>query len=372
VEQQRQTPPFRADHVGSLLRPKKLLAARAACHAGTLPSAELRGIEDECVRSAVALQEGVGLRGITDGDFRRNDWFLDFMFAFEGITRTSDHARVPFSEGIDFMAPIARVTGKVKCPAAGIMVEDFRFLKSCVTRTAKLCIPAPAMFYSVITPASVDAAVYPDLAEFWRDLGTAYQDAIRHLIAAGCRYLQIDDVNAANIVDPDWQAFWRERGHDPARLVGAFIDLNNAAIADRPPGVTVAVHMCRGNYQSQWAGQGGYDMVAEQYFTRCAVDAFFLEYDDARSGDFSPLRYVPQDKIVVLGLITSKRPALEPRAGIMRRIDAAASYVPPERLCLSPQCGFASTQEGNRLTEEEQRAKLAHLVSIATEVWGGA
>ena len=372
MEQQRETPPFRADHVGSLLRPKQLLAARAAWHTGRLPRAELRSIEDECVRAAVALQEGVGLRGITDGDFRRDDWFLDFMFSFEGITCTSDRARVPFSEGIDFMAPIARVTGKVRCPAGGIMVEDFKFLKSCVTRTPKLCIPAPAMFYSVITPASVDSSVYPDFAEFWRDLGVAYNEAIRHLIAAGCRYLQIDDVNSANIVDPNWHAFWRGRGHDPARLVGAFIDVNNAAIAGRPPGVTVTVHMCRGNYQSQWAGQGGYDMVAEQYFTRSAVDGFFLEYDDARSGDFTPLRYMPKDKIVVLGLVTSKRPALEPRAEILRRIDAATKHVSLDRLCISPQCGFASTQEGNKLTEDEQRAKLAHVVSIAAEVWGSA
>jgi 5-methyltetrahydropteroyltriglutamate--homocysteine methyltransferase len=371
MEQRRQTPPFRADHVGSLLRPKKLFAARAAWRAGTLSRTELRSIEDESVRDAVTLQESVGLRGITDGDFRRDDWFLDFMFSFEGITRTSEYARVPFSEGNDFMAPIARVTGKVKCPAGGIMVEDFRFLKSIVTKTPKVCIPAPAMFYSVITPASVDPAVYPDFAEFWSDLGLAYRDAIGHLIAAGCTYLQIDDVNAANIADPNWQAFWQMRGHDPERLVGAFIDVNNAAIGDRPSGVTVAVHMCRGNYQSQWAGQGGYDMVAERYFAQSAVDTFFLEYDDSRSGDFTPLRHMPKDKIVVLGLMTSKHPALESPSEIRHRIDAAAKYVPLERLCISPQCGFASTQEGNKLSEDDQRAKLAHLVAIAAEVWGG-
>jgi 5-methyltetrahydropteroyltriglutamate--homocysteine methyltransferase len=372
MERQRQKPPFRADHVGSLLRPKKLFTARAAWHAGTLPRSELRAIEDDCVRSAVAMQEGVGLRAITDGDFRRDDWFLDFMFSLEGITRTAEHARVPFSGGLHFLAPLGRVTGKVKCPAGGIMVEDFEFLKSAVTRTPKVCIPAPAMFYTVIGQSSVDESVYPHLEEFWSDLGAAYKAAVGHLAAAGCTYLQIDDVNSANIADPNWQAFWRGRGLDPARLVSSFIELNNAAIANRPPGVTAVIHMCRGNYQSQWAAQGGYDMVAEQYFTQSAVDGFFLEYDDERSGGFAPLRHVPADKIVVLGLMTSKRPALESRDEIRRRIDAAAKYIPLDRLCISPQCGFASTQEGNKLTEDEQRAKLAHLVALATEVWGSA
>lgn len=368
----RSKPPFRADHVGSLLRPKRLFAARAAWRAGTLPHAELRKLEDECVRGAVTLQESVGLQAITDGDFRRDDWFLDFMFSLEGITRTKETKRVPFSDGIDFHAPLARVTGKVKCPARGIMVEDFRFLKSIVSRTAKICIPAPAMFYTVIGPESIDSTVYADPAEFWTDLGKAYQDAIAHLAAAGCTYLQIDDVNSANIVDPNWQAFWRGRGLDPQRLVDSFIALNNAAVGQRPRGMTAVIHMCRGNYQSQWAAQGGYDMVAERYFKQSAVDGYFLEYDDQRSGDFTPLQYMPTDKIVVLGLMTSKFAKLESRDEIRRRLDAATKYVPLERLCISPQCGFASTQEGNKLTEDEQRAKLAHLVSLATEIWGSA
>ena len=368
----RNKPPFRADHVGSLLRPKRLFAARAAWRAGTLAHAELEKLEDECVRSAVALQEGVGLRSITDGDFRRDDWFLDFMFSLEGITRTQEHARVPFSGGVDFMAPLGRVIGKVKCPAGGIMVEDFKFLKSIVSQTPKICIPAPAMFYTVIGPASVDSAVYPDLREFWLDLGKAYKDAIGHLAAAGCTYLQIDDVNSANIADPNWQGFWRSRGLDPAQLVDSFIELNNIAVGQRPRGMTAVIHMCRGNYQSQWAAQGGYDMVAERYFTRSAVDGFFLEYDDQRSGDFTPLRHMPADKTVVLGLMTSKYAKLEARDEIRRRVDSAAKYVPLERLCLSPQCGFASTQEGNKLSEDEQRAKLVHLVSLAKEIWGSA
>src|SRR5262245_5955639 len=313
VEGSRTQPPFRADHVGSLLRPKRLFAARAAWRAGTLPLAELHKLEDECVREAVALQEGVGLHSITDGDFRRDDWFLDFMFSLEGITRTTETKRVPFSDGNDFQAPVARITGKVRCPARGIMVEDFRFLKSIVSRTAKICIPAPAMFYTVIGPQSVDAAVYPDPAEFWVDLGKAYQDAIAHLAAAGCTYLQIDDVNSANIADPNWQTFWRGRGHDPERLVDGFIAVNNAGVSKRPRDMTAVIHMCRGNYQSQWAGQGGYDMVAQRYFKQSAVDGFFLEYDDHRSGDFTPLKHVPADKIVVLGLMTSKFAKLESR-----------------------------------------------------------
>ncbi len=372
MEEHRVEPPFRADHVGSLLRPKLLFAGRAAWHAGSLPRAQLRKIEDQSIREAVAMQESVGLRAITDGDFRRDDWFLDFMFSLEGITRTTEHARVPFSGGIAFMAPLGRITGKVRCPDEGIMVDDFRFLSSIATHTPKICIPAPAMFYTVIGPASVDPAVYPDLGEFWEDLGIAYEDAIDHLVQAGCTYVQIDDVNSANLSDPNWQAFWRGRGLDPAQLINSFISLNNAAVASRPVGVTAVIHMCRGNYQSQWAAEGSYDMVAERYFTQSAVDGFFLEYDDARSGDFAPLRHMPEDKMVVLGLMTSKRAALEPRDEIRRRIDAAAKYVPLERLCISPQCGFASTQEGNKLTEAEQRAKLAHLVQIATDVWGSA
>jgi 5-methyltetrahydropteroyltriglutamate--homocysteine methyltransferase len=372
VEGSRTQPPFRADHVGSLLRPKRLFASRAAWRAGTLPLAELRKVEDECVRDAVAMQESVGLRSITDGDFRRDDWFLDFMFSLEGLTRTRETKRVPFSDGIDFQAPIARVTGKVRCPAGGIMVEGFRFLKSIVSQTAKICIPAPTMFYSVIGPESIDATVYPDPAEFWSDLAKAYADAIAHLAAAGCTYLQIDDVNSANITDPSWQAFWRERGLDAQRLVDSFIALNNAAVSQRPGGMTLVTHMCRGNYQSQWAAQGSYDMVAERYFRQSAVDGYFLEYDDHRSGDFTPLRHMPSDKIVVLGLMTSKFPRLEPRDELRRRLDTATKYVPLERLGISPQCGFASTQEGNKLTEDEQRAKLVHLVSLATEIWGSA
>jgi 5-methyltetrahydropteroyltriglutamate--homocysteine methyltransferase len=368
----RTKPPFRADHVGSLLRPKKLFDARAAWHARDLALAELRKIEDECVRHAVALQEGAGLRSVTDGDFRRDDWFLDFMFAFEGMDRGTETARVPFSGGVDFPAPLARVTSKLRCPPGGIAVDAFAFLKAATRATAKLCIPAPAMFYTVIDRARVDVRAYPEIDAFWTDLGEAYRAAVEAYAAAGCTYIQIDDVNTANLADPNWQSYWRQRGLDGAKLVDAFIAVNNAAIGRRPVGMTAAIHMCRGNYQSQWAAQGSYDMVAERYFTQSQVDAFFLEYDDERSGDFAPLRFMPRDKIVVLGLMTSKTPALENADDLKRRIEAAAKYVPLERLCISPQCGFASTQEGNKLTQDEQRRKIEHLVRIADDVWGSA
>jgi len=371
MTQPRQKPPFRADHVGSLLRPKELFDARAAWHAGRLPYTALRRIEDDYVIAAVGMQESVGLRAITDGDYRRDDWFLDFMFSLRGITRGTERARVPFSGGVDFLAPIAKVTGKVRCPSGGIGVDDFRFLKSATTRTPKFCMPAPAMFHTVIRKESVEPSVYPDIEEFWRDLARAYGDAVGHIVAAGCTYLQIDDVNSANIADANWQSFWRGRQQDPESLVDSFIALNNAAIESRPREVTAVIHMCRGNYQSQWAAQGSYEMVAERYFNLSKVDGFFLEYDDERSGDFAPLRFMPKDKIVVLGLITSKRAALESKDDIRRRIDEAVKYVPLERLCISPQCGFASTQEGNRLSQEEQRAKLSLLVEVATEIWGG-
>jgi 5-methyltetrahydropteroyltriglutamate--homocysteine methyltransferase len=348
-----------------------LFEARRKWHGGKLAREELRRIEDDCIRDVVAMQEEVGLKGITDGDFRRDDWFLDFMFALDGMERSGEHASVPFSGGVTFEAPLATVAGKVKCPDGGIMVEDFKFLQSIVKQTPKLAIPAPVMFYTLIDPRRLDRRIYREPEEFWSDLAHAYSDAIGYFAEAGCRYLQIDDVNSANIADTRRQAFWRERGHEPQKLVDSFIDLNNAAIARRPDDMTAVVHMCRGNYQSQWAGEGGYDMVAERYFSRLNVDAFFLEYDDARSGGFEPLKFVPKDKIVVLGLMTSKLPALESKDELKRRIDEAAQYVPLEQLCISPQCGFASTQEGNRLTQDEQRRKLEHLVEIAEEVWGG-
>lgn len=367
----RSKPPFRADHVGSLLRPPALVEARKEWREGKFSADDLRIIEDACIREAVAMQEEVGLKGITDGDFRREDWFLDFMFSFDGIERSGAHHAVPFSGGIAFNAPVAEISAKIRCPEAGIGIDAFKFLQSAATRTAKVCIPAPAMFYTVVEKEMAERTAYDDWQGFWSDLGVAYAEAVGHLAKAGCIYLQIDDVNSANIADPNWQQFWASRGLKAEEIIDRFIALNNAAIDSRPQGMTAAVHMCRGNYQSEYAASGSYDMVAERYFNGMKVDAFFLEYDDSRSGGFEPLRFMPKDKTVVLGLMTSKTPALEPKDVLKRRIEEASRYVDLDRLCLSPQCGFASTQEGNRLTEDEQRRKLRHLVEVATEVWGG-
>ncbi|HKJ73102.1 MAG TPA: 5-methyltetrahydropteroyltriglutamate--homocysteine S-methyltransferase [Alphaproteobacteria bacterium] len=366
----RNAPPYRADHVGSLLRPRHLFEARQKWHEGTLDDSALKAIEDECIREAILMQEDVGLKGITDGDFRRDDWFLDFMFSLDGMERVEGGPDVPFSGGLVFRAPVLKLTGRVGCPEGGIMVDDFAFVNSATERTAKIAIPAPAMFYTIVNSETVDRAIYPDPNEFWDDLGAAYEKAVAHLADAGCHYIQIDDCNSANIADPKWQEFWRHLGYEPEELVDSFIDINNAAVQNRPAHMTAAVHMCRGNYQSQWAGEGGYDMVADRFFNHSKVDAFFLEYDDERSGDFDPLRYMPKDKVAVLGIMTSKRPELESKDELKRRIDAATKYVPLENLCISPQCGFASTQEGNRLTITEQRRKLARLVEVAEEVWG--
>lgn len=363
-------PPFRADHVGSLLRPARLHEARERRRRGELDAATLEAVEDECIVEAVRMQEDVGLRGVTDGDFRRGDWIMDFVLAFEGLEPGDERYEVPFSGNVTYSAPRARMTGPLRCPAGGIMIEAFEFLARTTARTAKVCIPAPAMFLNVVGAGVIDRGVYPDPEEFWSDVGRAYSHAVAAFAAAGCTYLQIDDVHSATLADPDRQAFWREQGFDPAERLRTAIRLNNSALASRPESLTAAVHMCRGNFQSQWSTQGGYDAVAETYFSQMDVDAFFLEYDDARSGGFEPLRHVPDGKHVVLGLMTSKRPALEPEDELMRRVEEASRFVPLERLAISPQCGFASTHEGNRLTEDDQRRKLERLVQVAERVWG--
>ena len=285
-------PPFRADHVGSLLRPAELTEARAKWEAGTLSPEDLKAVEDKCILDAIALQEGVGLKGITDGDFRRNDWFLDFMYSLEGIEKGGAGMYVPFSGGLDYYAPKTVFTGKVKCPEGGIMVDAFRFLKDHTKETAKICIPAPAMFNTVMSESMLEDSPYDSIEEFWDDIGTGYAEAVQHLAAAGCTYLQIDDVNSANLGDPKWQAVWQSQGRSPMDVCNNSIKLNNAALDARPDGVTAAVHMCRGNYQSEYAAEGGYDVIAETYFNSMHVDAFFMEYDDARSGTFEPLRFM--------------------------------------------------------------------------------
>jgi 5-methyltetrahydropteroyltriglutamate--homocysteine methyltransferase len=368
----RTTAPFRADHVGSLLRPKELADARAKWKRGELAGEALRAIEDTAIRDAVAMQESVGLKSITDGEFRRDFWHLDFMWGFDGVKPSEEEFTSPFSGGQNFIAPAAAVVGPVRYPARGIMREHFKYLQSVTKQTAKFTAPAPTMFRHRAGRKVISDSVYPDVDAFWADIGGAYNAAIKDFAAMGCRYLQLDDVNSALLCDTAMRTRIREQGDDPDRLLDRYIGALNAAIAGRPSDLVVTTHMCRGNFRSQWIAEGGYEAIAEKLLSQVQVDGFFMEYDDARSGDFAPLRFLPKGKLAVLGIITSKTPALEPKDSLRRRIDEAAKYTSIDQLCLSPQCGFSSTHHGNALTHDEQKRKLAHIVEVADAVWGNA
>jgi 5-methyltetrahydropteroyltriglutamate--homocysteine methyltransferase len=369
----RDTPPFRADHVGSLLRPKTLLDAREQHASGAIDDEALRAAEDDAIRDVVRMQEDIGLPTATDGEFRRTSWHMDFIYSLRGVSRTTDSIRVHFRNAagdLDFTSAALKVDGKVGIDGP-IFGDAFSFLKSTVTTgTPKLTIPSPSMVHYRGGAAALDPAVYPDEDEFWTDLSAAYADQVREIAALGCTYLQLDDTSLAYLNDPAQRASLAEQGRDAEHQHERYIRQINAALADRPDGLTVTTHMCRGNFRSSWAAEGGYDFVAEALFSQLDVDGFFLEYDDARSGTFAPLRYVPEGRLVVLGLVTTKSPVLESKDDLKRRIDEAAKYVPLEQLCLSPQCGFSSTVEGNSLTRDEQIAKLALIVETAAEVWG--
>ena len=354
-------PPFRADQVGSLLRPKELAEARKS-----LKGERLKAVEDRCIQEAIARQEAVGLQAITDGEMRRDWWHLDFMTQLDGVTAVVNPG--PKFGGTEEQPPIPSVTGKVGC-SRPIMVEDFSFLKKSTRRTAKFTIPSPAMLHLRGGRSSISTTVYPDLAEFWADTAAAYRKAIRQFADAGCSYLQLDDVSFSYLCDPKIQEAARKNGDDPARLPRTYADAVSAALEDRPAGMAVTMHTCRGNFKSSWVASGGYEPVAEAMFSS-AVDAFFMEFDSERAGGFEPLRYLPKGKKVVLGLITSKSPVLEEKDFLKKRIDEAAKYVPLENLCLSPQCGFSSTHHGNALTPDEQWRKLERVVEVAREVWG--
>ena len=368
-------PPFRADHVGSLLRPPALLEARARRAAGEIDDAELRGIEDAAIADVVRLQGDVGLRTATDGEFRRASWHMDFIYAIEGITKvTGEDIVVHFRNAdgtIDFTPAGLHVDGPLSI-GEPIFGADLAYLQSQVSdrQTAKLTIPSPSMVHYRGGAAAIDPAVYPDEDAFWNALSTAYAQQVRGVTALGCRYLQLDDTSLAYLNDPAQRAELAAQGRDAEHQHERYIRQINAALAGRPEGLTVTTHMCRGNFRSSWVAEGGYDFVAEALFGGLEVDGFFLEYDDARSGGFEPLRFVPPGKRVVLGLVTTKRPELESKDDLKRRIDEAARYVPLEQLALSPQCGFSSTVEGNALTRDEQVAKLALVVEVAQEVWG--
>jgi 5-methyltetrahydropteroyltriglutamate--homocysteine methyltransferase len=369
----RSAPPFRADHVGSLLRPQRLLAARDDFAAGRIDAATLRGIEDEAIAGVVAMQEDAGLQSATDGEFRRASWHMDFIYQLGGITKAPGNLAVRFrnpSGAIEFTPAALQVSGKLRVDDT-IFGADFGYLRSVVTTAVpKLTIPSPNMVHYRGGPAAIDTSVYPDIEEFWADLAAAYAEEIQQLAALGCRYLQLDDTSLAYLNDPAQRAEIAERGEDAEHLHLRYIRQVNDAIAGRPPGMAVTTHMCRGNFRSSWAAEGGYDFVAEALFSELGVDGFFLEYDDERSGGFEPLRFVPKGKMVVLGLVTTKRGALEDPGTLKRRIDEAAKFVPLDQLCLSPQCGFSSTVEGNVLSYDEEVAKLRLIVDVARDVWG--
>jgi 5-methyltetrahydropteroyltriglutamate--homocysteine methyltransferase len=372
----RNTPPYRADHVGSLLRPKELLEARERFAASAISAEELRAIEDRAIRDVVAAQERVGLRTATDGEFRRTYWHMDFILQLGGISVDTEHP----PRTVEFRTENSTVTWETRPPVVNgklrldhtIFGEDFGAVKEMVTTaTPKQTIPSPSMVHYRAGQSVVDPKVYPDIEEFWSDLSASYAAEIRALAELGCRYLQLDDTSLAFLNDPNQRAAIAQRGGDPDRQHLRYIKQINDALANRPAGLAVTTHLCRGNYRSAWAAEGGYDYVAEALFGELNVDGFFLEFDDARSGGFEPLRFVPPGKCVVLGLVTTKRGELESKDTLKRRIDEASRYVALDQLCLSPQCGFSSTVEGNALGYDQQMAKLALIVETAQEVWGG-
>jgi 5-methyltetrahydropteroyltriglutamate--homocysteine methyltransferase len=347
-------PPFRADHVGSLLRPSELLRARAEREAGRISAAELRRVEDKAIGDAVAMQREVGLQSVTDGEFRRGSWHMDFLYRIGGVGKSDQTLNIRFrNEGgtVEFNPTAHRVGGKLRLDET-IFGDDFAYLKSVAPEgtTPKLTIPSPSMLHYRGGRAAIDPAIYPEMEEFWRDLAGVYAQQIAALHGLGCTYLQLDDTSLAYLNDPAQRAYVDAIGGDGGTQHLTNIKVINAALAARPAGMTICTHLCRGNFRSSWMAEGGYDHVAEALFGELAVDGFFLEYDDARSGGFEPLRFVPRGpKRVVLGLVTSKRAALESKDELKRRIDEAARYVPLDQLCLSPQCGFASTVDGNAL-----------------------
>lgn len=369
--------PFRADHVGSLLRPPELLSAREQHQGGTLSSASLREIEDRCIRDVAKLQEEIGLQGITDGEYRRTIWHADFLRQIEGVSvkeGVADGAGVArkFQSGgqeIERSPTRFYTTGRLE-RSRGIETDNFKYLASVTTRTPKLCIPSPTILHMRGGRDAVDKQAYPDMDRFYSDLAQVYREEIRALAELGCTYLQLDDPNMAYLCDEKMRESVRRIGEDPNRLPRIYAKLINNCIADRPANMTVCMHICRGNFRSAWAAEGGYDPVAETLFNEFKLDGFFLEYDSPRAGSFSPLRFVPKQKKIVLGLVTTKSGEMETADQLKRRIDEAAQYVPLEQLALSPQCGFSSTVLGNNISVDAEVAKLSLVVRVASEVWG--
>ena len=365
---QRSTPPFRADHVGSLLRPPALKEARERRARDEITAAALKAVEDREIRNVVAKQEDVGLRSITDGEFRRSWWHLDFLWGLDGVERHVMQTGIAFA-GVTTRNEGLRVTGKLDF-SGHPMLDDFKFLEAQTTRTPKMTIPAPSALYGRPIRLPIDKTVYAKLDNLFADLGQAYRKAVRAFADAGCRYLQLDEVFIAMLCDPKYRQQMKDRGDDPDYLGPLYGDLINTAIADIPPDMTVTMHLCRGNYKSTFMGTGGYDAMQEVLFDRIKVHGYFMEYDTARAGGFEPLRHLRKGRLAVLGLVTTKTGALEAKDVIKRRIEEAAKFTDLDQLCLSPQCGFASTEEGNTLAEDEQWAKLRMIGEVAREVWG--
>jgi methionine synthase II (cobalamin-independent) len=364
---QRKKPPYRADHVGSLLRPATVKKAREQRAKGEITPTQLKVIEDLEIERVIKKQEEVGLLSITDGEFRRSWWHLDFLWGLDGIEK---HV---MDTGIAFAAVTTRneglkVTGKIGF-SGHPMIEHFKFVASHTTRTPKITIPSPSAAYGRPLPTPIDRKIYPKLDAFFDDLGQAYKKAVRAFADAGCRYLQLDEVFIAMLCDPKYRQAMKDRGDDPKKLGELYGDLINTAMSDIPSDMTITMHMCRGNYKSTYMGAGGYEAVQEILFDKIKVHGFFMEYDSERAGGFEPLRMLPNDRAAVLGLVTTKSGRLESKDEIKRRIDDAAKYVSLDQLCLSPQCGFASTEEGNVLAEDEQWAKLRMIVELADEIW---
>jgi 5-methyltetrahydropteroyltriglutamate--homocysteine methyltransferase len=368
----RTTPPYRADHVGSLLRPAHLLQAREDFAANQISAEELRAIEDDAIRDAVKMQEDVGLRSATDGEFRRASWHMDFIYQLGGVSKSPGHLTVKFHNAdgdIEWTPAAMSIDGKVELERP-IFAEDFQYLKGLTgAATPKLTIPSPSMVHYRGGRAAIDETLYPDLDAFWSDLTTAYAEEVKAVGELGCTYLQFDDTSLAYLNDPNPRAEQAAKGADAEHLHEAYIRHINEALEKRPEGMAVTTHMCRGNFRSSWVAEGGYDFVAEALFNQLDVDGFFMEWDDARSGGFEPLRFVPKGKVVVLGLVTTKKGDLETKDELKRRIEDASRFVDVDQLCLSPQCGFSSTSEGNALSYDQEVEKLRLIVETAQEVW---
>ena len=364
---QRPKPPFRADHVGSLLRPSILKEARENYTRDKISLEALKVIEDREIENIIRKQENIGLEAVTDGEFRRSWWHLDFLWGLDGV------AKLDLGTGVTFADTQTRAEGTHVFGKLGYsghpMLDHFKFVEAYTERVPKMSIPAPSAIYGRPVPLAIESAVYPDREQFFYDLGTVYKEAVQDFANAGCRYLQFDEVFIAMLCDSKYRYQMVERGDDPERLAEIYGDLINTAISDIPSDLSITMHLCRGNYKSTFMGSGSYDAVQDVLFNKINVDGYFLEYDDERSGGFEPLRLLPKNKVVVLGLVTTKTGALESKDVIKRRVEQAAKFVDIDQLCLSGQCGFASTEEGNLLSEDDQWAKLALIVEVANEIW---